>query len=145
MGRIERSIEIRASPEKVWEMLAQDRHLEWFVGYKSVEYTSEVRSPKDKYRIGASAHVIATHDKFDAIITENVENEKIVYSIQAKGTRNCNYKYTLKPTEAGTDFTLLMEYEIPNPIIRIIDKLMWRMLEKDLDKSLENLKSILEK
>ena len=68
-----------------------------------------------------------------------------MYSIQAKGTRNCIYKYTLKPTEAGTDFTLLMEYEIPNPVIRIIDKLMWRMLEKDLDKSLENLKSILEK
>ena len=40
------------------------------LGYKNVEFTSEVRSPKDKYIVGASAHVIATHDKFDAIITK---------------------------------------------------------------------------
>jgi uncharacterized protein YndB with AHSA1/START domain len=145
LGRIERSIEIRASPEKVWEMLAQDRHLEWFEGYKNVEFTSEVRSPKDKYMIGASAHVISTHDKFDATITESVENEKIVYSIQAKMMRNCIYKYTLKPTEVGTDLTFLMEYEISNSIIRIIDKLMWRSIISNTDKSLEKLKSILEK
>jgi len=145
MGKVEKSIEIKARPEKVWEMLAQDRHLEWFEGYKSVEYTSEVRNPEDKYRVGASAHVIGSQDKFDATITECLENEKIVYSIQAKGTRNCIQKYALKPTEAGTDLTFLMEYEIPNPIIRIIDKLMMRMSEKVFNKSLENLKSILEK
>jgi len=42
LGRIEKSIEIKAPPEKVWEMLALDRLLEWNVGYselKNVEYT----------------------------------------------------------------------------------------------------------
>ena len=145
MAKIEKSIEIKAPPEKVWEMLAQDRHLEWFVGYKSVEYTSEVRTPEDKYRVGTSAHIVASHDNFDSKITEIVKNEKIAYSIQAKGTRNNTQTYSLKPTEVGTKLTFIMEYEIPNPIIRIIDKLMWWMLEKDFDKSLEKLKSILEK
>jgi len=69
MGRIEKSIEIRAPPEKVWEMLALDRLPEWMGPkgeLKSVEYTSEVRTPEDKYRVGASAHVIEKHfGKFD--------------------------------------------------------------------------------
>jgi len=145
LARLEKSIVIKASPEKVWEMLAQDRHLEWFGGYKSVEYTSEVRNPEDKYRVGASAHIIASHDKFDTKITEIVKNEKIAYSIQAKGTRNTTQTYTLKPTEAGTELTFLMEYEASNLIIRMLDKLLWKMIEKETDKSLENLKSILEK
>ena len=54
MARIEKSVEIRASPEKVWEMLAVDRFPEWDEGTqknaKSVEYTSEVHTPKDKYK-----------------------------------------------------------------------------------------------
>jgi hypothetical protein len=61
LGRIETSIVIKAPPERVWEMLALDRLLEWCEGYnalKSVEYTSEVSTPKDKYRVGASAHGI---------------------------------------------------------------------------------------
>ena len=32
MGRVEKSIEIKAPPEKVWEMLALDRFPEWQVG-----------------------------------------------------------------------------------------------------------------
>lgn len=145
MDRIEKSIVIKAPPEKVWEMLAQDRHLEWFWGYKSVEYTSEVRNPEDKYRVGTSAHVIGTHDKFDTTITESLENEMIAYSIQAKGTRNTIQKYTLKPTEAGTELRFLMEYDISNMILRLLDKLLWKVFEKDLTKSFEALKSILEK
>jgi len=54
LGRIEQSIEIKVPPEKVWDMLAFDRHPEWNEPYNSAEYTSEVRTPEDKYRVGAS-------------------------------------------------------------------------------------------
>jgi len=60
LGRMENSIEIRAPPEKVWEVLALDRLLEWEEGWKahlkSVEYASKVRTPKDKLRMGATVH-----------------------------------------------------------------------------------------
>lgn len=62
MDRVKKSIEIMASPEKVWEMLALDRLTEWVPEYerdlKSVEYTSEIRTPEDKLRVGASARGI---------------------------------------------------------------------------------------
>jgi uncharacterized protein YndB with AHSA1/START domain len=51
--RIKKSIEINASPEKVWEMLAFDKAVEWMEGWKSIEYTFEVHTSADKYRVGA--------------------------------------------------------------------------------------------
>ena len=59
LGRVEKSIEIKASPEKVWEMLAFDRLPEWNEEWgERVEYTSKVHVPKDKYRVGATAQGI---------------------------------------------------------------------------------------
>jgi len=151
--RFDKSIVIKAPPEKVWEMLAQDRHLEWFIGYKSVEYTSEVRTPEDKYRVGASAHVIGGREDFDATITESIENEKIAYSIEGEASKYVSERgiwqtYTLKPTEAGTELTIDMGWEITNLLIRLVENLLsilGRYSKKDFEKSLENLKNILEK
>jgi len=147
LGRIEKSIEIKASPEKVWEMLAFDRRPEWMEGIKSVEYTSEVRKPKDKYRVGASAHMTEKHGECDLEITESLENEKITYSVRGyRGSRNTIGIYTLKSTEAGTEMTFVTDYEVTNLIFKILDKLfVQRALEKDLERWLQKLKNILEK
>jgi len=51
MARVEKSIEIKAPPEKVWEILALDRMPEWMFGELKVQYTSDVRTPKDKYKV----------------------------------------------------------------------------------------------
>ena len=151
MGRLEKSIEIRAPPEKVWEMFALDRLLEWEEGYqkniKSVEYVSEVRTPEDKYRVGASAHVLTKKQKeFDLEITESLEKEKMT-TRSTSGNATLIGTYTLKPTEPGTEVTYMMDYELPHSILgKIIDKLVvGRMMEKEYEKALEKLKSILEK
>ena len=87
MGRAEKSIIIEASPEKVWEMLALDRLPEWDEGFgeglgERVEYTSEVNTSKDKYRVGATAQGIPkkpedNYCRFEII--ESLENKKIKY------------------------------------------------------------------
>jgi len=150
LGRIEKSVEIRAPPEKVWEMLAFDRLLEWSEGYKgelkSVEYTSEVRKPKDKYKVGASARGIPKKKgEYNFEITESLENEKITYrsygKIRALGT------YILEPVEKGTRFTVVADYEMPWSILgKILEPLfIRRVMEKEFERDLKNLKSILEK
>jgi len=147
-GRIEKSIEIKAPPEKVWEMFAFDRHPEWNEEYKSAEYTSEVRTSEDKYRVGASAHITSKQEEIDVEITESLENEKISFSVRGvRGAQNIIGTFTLKPTEAGTEMTCVMDYELPWSILgKILDKLfVQRALEKDTERSLEKLKSILEK
>ena len=144
-GRVERSIEIKAPPGRVWEMLALDRQVEWMDKFKSAEYTSEVRTPKDKYRVGASVHFAYVDKSWDSDveITESLENEKMTYQCLKPPY---TVTYILEPIEGGTKLTFLGYYEVPWGILgKIFYKLMSGSLEKELRGSFEKLKSILEK
>jgi len=151
LTRVETSIEIKAPPEKVWEMLAWDRFPEWDEGTqknaKSVEYTSEVGTLEDKYRVGATCRMTTKDRDLDFEITESVENEKIMARVTgAPFVTQLFLTYILEPVEAGTKLTYRMDYEIPWGIFgKFLDKLTHRMSEKELERSLEKLKSILEK
>ncbi len=146
MARIEKSVEIKAPPEKVWEMLAFDRMPEWSEQYESAEYTSEVRTPEDKYKVGASCRINTKEGVVEIEITESLENEKIMYRVQGmKGVRNVDGTFTLEPTDAGTRITAVTDYEMPNLMMKMLAKLVSRAVEKDFEKGLDKLKSILEK
>ena len=139
--RIEKSVEIKSTPEKVWEMLALDRMPEWMY-WKSVAFISEVRTPEDKYRVGASAHVAEKHAKYDIEITKILENEQIIY-IAHPGRSTMTLTYTLKPVEWGTEVTYVCAcggYGIICSICGLIGDRMF-----GVEPSLNNLKSILEK
>jgi len=149
LTRIEKSIEIKAPPEKVWEMLAFDRMPEWMDEWESIKYTSEVRTPEDKYRVGASAHVTEKHVEFDLEITEVLKNEKITARSKGMGGGRVTMTltYVLKPVEEGTRLTYAMEYEMPGGILgRTLDRLLGeKHAEKGVERSVDNLKTILEK
>jgi len=91
-------------------MLAFDRLPEWSEGYKgdvkSVEYTSELRTPEDKLRVGASAHGIPKKPgesiKFIFEITESLKNEKITYRLY--GMYNALVTYILEPVERARTY-----------------------------------------
>jgi len=145
--RIEKSIEIRAPPRKVWEMLALDRWSEWMDEMKSSEYISEVRTPEDKYRVGASAHITwkrGPPKEHDDEITESLENEKMTH--RSKGKYRSTITYILKPIEDGTRLTVLGDYEPPWGILgKTLAKMASGAGEKAWERALEKLKSILEK
>jgi uncharacterized protein YndB with AHSA1/START domain len=113
LGKIERSIEIDVSPEKVWEMLALDKFPEWMDMMESVEYTSEVRIQKDKYKVGATA--VGTPkggppNNCHYEITESVENEKFTHQMWEKWLRRKlggPVTYTLEPIDGGTKLTMM--------------------------------------
>jgi len=140
---------IKAPPEKVWEMLTFDRMPEWNEGsVENVEYTSEVHSPEDKYRVGASARAnMKGEGEVYFEITESLENTKI--TIQGKGGKTFKdmmLTYTLEPVEEGTRLTQRTDYELSWGILgKFLDKLVaQRITEKDMERQLEQLKSILE-
>jgi uncharacterized membrane protein len=145
---MEKSIEIQASPEQIWELLAWDRVHEWDEGYrknlKSVEYTSEVSSLKDKYRVGATAHLTLKQYESDMEITESLPHEKLTF--QSKGKRmNAIMTYLLEPVEGGTKFTYRVDYEIPMGLLgRALSRMFRGAGERDFETSLTNLKTILE-
>ena len=162
MGRAEKSIEIKAPLEKVWEILAFDRLPKWDEGWgdpERVEYTSEVNTHEDKYRVGATAHGIPKKQGDDYCrfeITESLEHEKIKF----RAWENPKYfgilamlqTFTLEPVGTDTKFTYEQESDwssanFPIGIFgKFLEKLyLRRWAGKRLEKNLEVLKTILEK
>jgi len=149
LGSYEKSIEIKAPPEKVWEMLALDRWTEWLVGrgftslqMEGIKFTSKVNAPEDKYRVGATAR-----PKWKATfkVTERLKNEKITYLVDESG-RSSTIATILVPVGEGTKLTYAVSYEMPWGIFgKFLEKLVKGIGEGQLEKSLETLKSILEK
>ena len=150
MARIEKSIEIKAPPEKIWELMAWDRVPEWMDMMKSAEYTSEVSTLEDKLGVGATAHTImeTAGIKLEGEVenTECIVNEKTSYR-SVSGDLTTIGSTILEPIEEGTNVKFITDYELPYSILgKIIDKLfVHRESEKGVEKSLEKLKNILEK
>ena len=149
LGRIVKSIIIKAPPEKIWEMLALDKFSEWNEGtqknVESVEYASEVRTPEDKYRVGASVRITDNRGKESNMeIKESLENEKIVYRTTVLGGGSLTF--ILEPVYEGIKFTYRADYELPWGILgKFLDKLFsQRMGGSEIERSLEYLKIILE-
>jgi uncharacterized protein YndB with AHSA1/START domain len=152
---IKKSIEIKAPPEKVWEILALDRFKEWNEekgkDLKSFEYTSEVNTPEDKFKVGVSARLDIEergYGEFDFEVTESLENEKITYSAKRPPTRrslepDAFMTFVLEPVEDGTQLTYSVSYE---PTGGIVGKFLEKFCGWDPARpNLEQLKSILEK
>jgi len=151
LGRVEKSIVIKTPPEKVWEMLALDRFPEWlegrFLPTKGMKFTSEVNTPEDKYRVGASAQPKMAREKETFKVTESLKNEKITYLLEEEsGTNAGTITLVLEPVEDGTKLTYAVDYEMPWGILgKFIELFAKGLGEREVEKSLEKLKSILEK
>jgi uncharacterized membrane protein len=145
LTRIEKSTEIKASPEKLWPMVSGDGWMKCYAPLKKIEYTS-----KEKNKVGATYHVITElaglKGNYDCETTEVIENEKV-------GWRTTGGNFTeigsivLVPTRGGTEVTYTTDYELPYSILgKIIDKLrLHKALEKAIETGLNKLKEMMEK
>ena len=112
-----------------------------------MEFTSEVQAPEDKYKVGASAQPKKVGEELPSFkVTESLKNEKITYLVEERGTSS-NLISILEPIDEGTKLTYAVGYEMPWGIFgKFLAKLfLKRMGEGQVKKSLEKLKSILEK
>ena len=141
LARIEKSIEINASPEKVWPMVFWDRVPEYIDSIKKAKYTCE-----EKACVGATAHIFSDvggiKNEWDAKTTEWIENKKHAWS-----TFGGNFKaigsMTFNPIADGINATFLMDYDLPYSVFgKLIDKLR---VSKDMDQSMERGMRILKK
>jgi len=156
LGNIEKSIVIKAPSEKVWEMLAFDRLPEWSEGFgKKIEYTSEVGSPEEKYRVGATAHGIPKKTKDNycrfKIIEEQKKKKMKFYAWEKpKFLGTLSMFITYSTVYKGKETKLIYELESDKYgnlgiIGKLLEKLyLRRMVKKQIEKDLEKLKNILE-
>jgi len=143
LGRIKESIIIQAPPERIWDMLIFDRFPEWNETFgERVEYTSEVHTPEDKYRVGATARGIPKKPgdvccRFE--MKESLEHEKIAFRAWEEtkyfGTLSMLPTYSLEPVGTATKFTYELESDFWGIFGKFLFKLFAITLEKQVEKS----------
>ena len=146
MGKVTKSIEIEAPPEKVFDFINDmEKSNKMSKGVSEGEYTS-----KGPIGVGTTLHMVGkvggTQAEFDMIITEFLKNRKV--SMRTIGSSKFKMKGSmiLEPTAKGTKLTNSMDYEVPYSVLgKVIDKLkVGKDLDKVMGKMVENVKKVLE-
>ena len=142
MGKLTKSIEIEASPEKVFTFINDDKKMNEAFKTVKVETTS-----KGPIGVGTTRHIVgAAGGKWDMEITEFVKNKKMSNHTIGAGDMKVTDSWTLEPTAKGTKLTTSMNYELPYSLLgKLVDKVrVSKLIEKDLNQMLEYMKKALE-
>jgi len=149
LTRIEKSIVIEAPVEKVFDFVTDpDNFVKTQPPETEMTFLSRDKGP---YRVGSKAKVRAKVGgqvmEVEVETTELVKNKRHV--VRQKGGALKKFEGTdlFEPTEKGTKYTLVLEYELPYSLLgKIVDKLKARKdIEKSLDYSMKKTKELVEK
>jgi carbon monoxide dehydrogenase subunit G len=146
LGKASRSIEIEASPEKVFTFMCDTEKMnEITKGTEESEYTSE-----GPIGVGTTKHTVGKAGRFkeesNFEITEFVKDRKVIMRTIEASRVKMNVSQSFEPTAKGTKLTVTNDYEVPYSILgKLIDKIMvHKNIEKAMEINLKNIKKALE-
>ena len=141
MGKVERSSTINAPVEKVFSYVTDPN--------SEVEYIPSAVEIRDitgqgvGQRYGWTYKLMGISFKGESEVIEHVPNER--YVSKSSGGIVSTWTYIFKPTDGGTQLSLVVEYTIPVPVLgKVAEKLIMRQNEREAALSMTNLKEILE-
>ena len=143
MTTVERSILINASPDAINAVTLDGRRLpEWYAGIQQAEPDDLFPEPGGKVELVYKAAGVTFNITMTSL--ELVRGQSVTQQMEGMITGTSRWVYT--PEGDGTRVTATFEYEMPGGVLgKAINKLMVeRMNAKNLEKSLENLKALVE-
>ena len=145
MAKLSKSIEIEASPEKVFTFITDMKNMnDAMKGWAEGEHTSKVVG------VGATMHYVGvaggSQAEWDMEVAEFVKDKKVAMRTIGASKFKMTGSWDLEPTAKGTKLTYGMEYEVPYSFVgKLVDKLkVSKDMEKSMSKMLENMKKTLE-
>ena len=146
MAKVTKSIEIEASPEKVFAWVSDIKNVnESMKGFTELEQTS-----KGPLALGSTFHAVGKAGgntvEVDMEAIEFVKNQKVVWRTVGASKTKMTSTWTYEPTAKGTKVIYAQEYEVPYSILgKLVDKLK---VHKDIEKNnttiLERMKKAIE-
>ena len=144
MPRAKGTIDIVAPANLVWKWIIEpEKYLVWNIDFKEYKIIDE-----KKEKVGTTYYVVAEKGgalrKLDCVITEWVENKKLVFKaiseeIEAEGC------YTIEPTEGGCRVTFEENLELKGAVAEIVDPLFLKKVKQEnIEEGLKNLKKNIE-
>lgn len=145
--KVERSIEISASPQTIWPFLTDPgKIILWFDTFQKCEY-----SGKTLNGLGAAYYVEEKVPgplrkvNFEAITWDEYER-LILRMTSGKNVNSYEIHWSLKPGESGTTFHFIEEVGMPfGPVGKILGKLGQRTANGMVEGMLVKLKDLSEK
>lgn len=143
MVRVEKRITIKAPVTKVFDYMADPMsNLEYMPGMKEVKDIRETKNHigtrfRWTYKMGGLRF------EGETTVLEWIKNERIV--TQGKGGINSKWLFDYKRTDEGTALSLIVEYDVPIPVLgKIAEAIVRRQNERDADLALTNVKERME-
>lgn len=145
MTKITKSIEIEASPEKVFAFVISEKMNDVWKDWYEAKWTSE-----GPVGVGSIGHFVGNPEfikgEWDMEVTEFTKNKNMTMHTKGKSPMNETVSMNLEPTTNGTKVTYVDEYSLPHSVFgKMLDIAKVRKgMEKAHTQMLENLKKALE-
>jgi carbon monoxide dehydrogenase subunit G len=143
--RVERSVEIAAPPREVYEVVMDPARLgDWVTIHDHLE-----DAPNGRLRRGSkltqSLRLAGRRFKVRWTVAENDPCRKVVWEGRGPVGSHARVVYEFDENEQGTRFSYMNQYDLPGGVFgRMAGRAVSRVTEKELDGSLQKLKSLLE-
>ena len=143
MSKVERSVTINAPVKKVFDYIAKpENNPEWLPGsveIKDINLTKEVVGSTYKYVYKLAGIRLEGEN----ITEEFIPNKKIV--ARSKGGIESLWTHNFEPYNDGTKADVSVEYTIPIPVLgKIAEALVHKLIEREADHAMANIKDIME-
>jgi carbon monoxide dehydrogenase subunit G len=144
--KVERSIEIAATPERIYEVIMDPNCLERWVtihaGLENAPAGQLERGSLLTQRLQLAGRGFTVHWK----VIENQRARKVVWEGRGPMRSHAGVTYELAPSgEGGTRFTYTNEFALPGgPLGRVAGPVVKRVTVGELDRSLDRLKLMVE-
>ncbi len=141
MPEVKRSITVNTRVEKVYSFLRYpENQVEWLPGMIDIQ---DVHGYGVGQRFRWTYKMMGVSLKGVGEVTEDIPNQRCV--IKTTGSILSTWTWTFKPENMGTTINLVIEYEIPVPIIgKGGARLVLRQNEREADLAMAFLKDRLE-
>jgi uncharacterized protein YndB with AHSA1/START domain len=143
--KVERTTEIAAPPERVYELVMNPRRLEdWVTIHDHLEDAPDGQLQRGS-RLTQVLRLAGRRFHVRWTVVENEPCKRVVWEGDGPVASHARVIYEFEPNATGTRFKYLNEYRLPGgPFGRLAGTAVSRVTAKELDATLARLKHILE-
>ena len=144
--RIERSMEIAAAPEEIYDVVTDARRLEDWVTIHDELVQAPPGSLKKGSRLTQRLKLAGRCFTVDWTVVQSDRARRVVWTGRGPVRSKASVTYELEPSGTGTHFSYANEYDLPGgPLGRIAGPMVARVTTGELDRSLDKLRKLVER
>lgn len=142
---VERTVTIDAPPNVLYDLVMDPGRLEdWVSIHKSLDEAPPGRLEKGS-RLTQGLKLAGTPFHVQWTVVENEPNRHVVWDGKGPVGSHARVEYRFQPEGDGTRFSYVNDYDLPGgPLGRVAQRAVARVTERELERSLQRLKALVE-